>query len=74
MTAIINVIIDFALRLGVPYLLKVLPWLPANLVQIVEDFINSMEGHSAAVTATVTSTREKIKTDIMGMDPPADLH
>jgi hypothetical protein len=70
---LINILIDLALKVGVPYLLKLFPWLPQNLMDIIQNFIDDIKGHSTARKATVVATREAFKTDILGMDPPADV-
>lgn len=63
---IINIIITLAVRFGLPWLLKLLPWLPAEAERVIEELLENLKIHRAEKKEVVSAAKEKIKTVCKG--------
>lgn len=72
-TWLIPIIVNLAIKLGVPALVKWLPWIPQAVLDAITELLNNLKdpsvSNSAAKKTAMVNVREAIKADATGVAP-----
>lgn len=58
---LIMILVNLALKFGVPWLLKKFPWLPPNIAEIIEDLVGKVKGAKATKKEAYKEAKRKIR-------------
>lgn len=70
---LLSFLISLAIKLGMPFLLKLFPNLPPGIAAIIQKLIEDLSAHSATKTALVAQAKTDIKQACSGVGCPTDL-
>jgi hypothetical protein len=70
---LISLIISFALRFGLAWLVKRFPWLPPGVVEILEELLTNLKMKKMEKKQAVREAKAKIKKVCTGTACPTEL-
>lgn len=69
---LISFLISIAIKFGMPWVLKKFPWVPMEVVTLIEELLEKLKIHKQEKVELIRTTKEKAKEICIGAACPAE--
>lgn len=66
---LIQLLVGLAIKVGIPYLVKLLPGIPPEVIQVIEELIKQLQGANQTKQAAKQDAHQRIRKVITGQAP-----